>query len=103
MSPTIRQTLMEMLGRGEFSALDLARTLLLTQREIEEHLPHLARSLGKRLRVRPAQCRLCGHVFARRSRLDTPGRCPVCRGELVEGPWFHLTGSPSVQAQPEKN
>ncbi len=90
MSLTIRQTIVNMLREQELSALDLAEALLLTRREVHEHLPHLRRSLKKALRVRPARCRLCGYVFRDRSRLDAPGRCPRCRGELVDGPWFRI-------------
>lgn len=90
MSQTIRQIMASMLEREELSALDLAGALLLTAREVEDHLRHLKSSHKGRLRVRPAQCRLCGYVFSDRLRLDAPGRCPRCRDELVDGPWFRL-------------
>lgn len=90
MELTLRQTLARMLAHGEHSALDLARALLLTPREVEDHLTHLARSQRGRLRVEPARCRNCGHVFRDRRRLDAPGRCPRCRQEMVDGPWFSL-------------
>ncbi len=81
-----------MLAQGPHSALELAGALLLTRREVEEHLEHLGRSLGKRLQVEAAQCRACGYEFSRRRRrrLDAPGRCPHCRGQRIDGPWFHL-------------
>ncbi|MCA1989275.1 MAG: hypothetical protein LDL07_09045 [Desulfarculus sp.] len=90
MELTLRQTLARMLAHGQHSALDLARALLLTPREVEDHLTHLARSQRGRLRVEPARCRNCGHVFRDRRRLDAPGRCPRCRQEMVDGPWFSL-------------
>ncbi|MFZ5585514.1 MAG: transcriptional regulator [Thermodesulfobacteriota bacterium] len=95
MTPTLRQTILELLALGERSAEDLARTLLITPREVEEHLPHLARSHKGRLRVSPARCRHCGYVFSDRRRLDAPGRCPRCKREQVEGPWFSLAGPPT--------
>jgi predicted Zn-ribbon and HTH transcriptional regulator len=92
MSLTLRQTMIRLLERQELTAHDLARALLLTPREVEEHLPHLLKSLKNRLKISPAQCRQCGYVFKDRQRLDTPGRCPRCRQELVEGPWFRVAG-----------
>ncbi len=86
----MRQTIAAMLTQGEYSALELASALLLTQREVEEHLAHLRRTHKQDLRTRPALCRQCGYEFSQRSRLDSPGRCPRCRQELVEGPWFSL-------------
>ncbi|MCB2190679.1 MAG: transcriptional regulator [Deltaproteobacteria bacterium] len=77
-----------MLTQGPWSALELAGELLLTRREVEEHLVHLQRSLGKDLLITPAQCRACGYEFNKRRRLDAPGRCPVCRGQRIDGPWF---------------
>lgn len=90
MSPTLRQTMISLMEQGPQSAQGLASALLLTTRQVEEHLPHLKRSLGQRLAVTPARCRACGYVFAGRARLDAPGRCPRCRQELVEGPWFRV-------------
>lgn len=90
MSPTLRQSIISLLEREEHSALQLAGALLLTPGEVESHLVHVQRSLKKRLHVRPARCRDCGYQFSRRARLDAPGRCPRCRGQRVEGPWFRV-------------
>ena len=79
-----------MLTQGPWSALELAGELLITRRETEDHLVHLERSLGKNLMVTPAQCRGCGYVFSKRRRLDAPGRCPACRGQRIDGPWFEV-------------
>ena len=87
---TIRQTISQMLAQGPWSALELAGDLCLTRREVEEHLEHLGRSLGRRLLVDPARCRACGFVFQGRRRLDAPGRCPACRGQRIDGPWFQV-------------
>ena len=92
MSLTLRQTMIHLLEREELSAYDLAGALLLTPREVEEHLPHLGKSLKNRLKINPALCRHCGYVFRDRQRLDAPGRCPRCRQELVECPWFRVQG-----------
>ncbi len=82
----------QMLRDGPWSAQELADALLLTRREAEGHLEHLKRSLKGRLVMEPARCRACGYLFARRGRLDAPGRCPACRGQRIEGPWFRVKG-----------
>ncbi|MBI4799030.1 MAG: transcriptional regulator [Desulfarculus sp.] len=92
MGLTLRQTMVRLLEQREMSALDLAAALLLTAREVEQHLPHLRQSLKQRLKVSPARCRSCGYVFGDRRRLDAPGRCPRCRQEMVDGPWFRVLG-----------
>jgi predicted Zn-ribbon and HTH transcriptional regulator len=89
-SPTIRQVLASVLESRELSAAELARELVLTPGEVENHLGHLKRSHKDRLRLSPARCQDCGYVFRKRDRLDAPGRCPRCRGQRVEGPWFSL-------------
>jgi predicted Zn-ribbon and HTH transcriptional regulator len=90
MSPTLRQTLALILSREERSAYGMAEELLLTTSEVESHLTHLKRTHKSRFKMRPAQCGACGYVFKKRTRLDAPGRCPRCKEERVEGPWFRL-------------
>lgn len=90
MSPTTRQTIAHLLAGRWRSAKDLAADLLLTPREVEEHLAHLARSHKGKLQQRPAACQACGFQFTSRQRLDAPGRCPRCKAQRVAGPWFLL-------------
>lgn len=90
MSATIRQILASLLESSDYSARELARELVLTPREVEEHLVHLKRSLKSRLHVTPARCQACGFTFSHRHRLAAPGRCPRCRQERIQGPWFRV-------------
>jgi hypothetical protein len=55
-----------------------------------EHLRHTLQSLGRRLQIVPAVCRKCGFVFAKRERLQRPGRCPVCRESSISEPLFAI-------------
>ena len=87
---TIRQTMEQMLRQGPWSAQELASALLLTQGEAEAHLKHLMHSLKNKMLLEPACCRACGYVFVKRQRLDAPGRCPACRGQRIDGPWFRV-------------
>ena len=93
MSATIRQQIVRLLEIQSLGARDLAEYLALTPREVEGHLTHISRSLKKRLQMEPAKCRQCGYVFKGRSRLDSPGRCPKCKAQRVDGPWFRVIKS----------
>ena len=89
-SQTLRQSMAQLLRQGPLTARELAEMLLLTPREAEHHLRHLERSHKHRLRVEPARCRACGYRFRGRRRLDAPGRCPRCKEQPIDGPWFRL-------------
>jgi predicted Zn-ribbon and HTH transcriptional regulator len=89
---TIRQALKELLQEGALSALELSQRLSIPEKEVYGHLEHLARAPGpgRRFRLTPASCRTCGFIFAKRQRLTTPSRCPVCRHESIKRPRFAL-------------
>jgi len=89
---TLRQAIRELLLEQPLSALELSRRLGLPEKEILEHLAHLARAPGPGLEfvLEPAVCKLCGFVFAKRERLTTPSRCPRCRGQSLRRPRYHL-------------
>ena len=89
---TIRQALKELLREEALSALEISQRLSISEKEVYEHLEHLARAPGPGLRFHlvPASCRRCGFTFAKRQRLTTPSRCPVCRQESIKRPRFAL-------------
>ncbi|MCL6621060.1 MAG: transcriptional regulator [Syntrophobacterales bacterium] len=89
---TLRQAIRELLLEQPLSALELSRRLGLPEKEILEHLAHLARAPGPGLEfvLEPSVCKLCGFVFAKRERLTTPSRCPRCRGQSLSRPRFWL-------------
>lgn len=79
---TVRQKMIELLRTGEYDALALSQLLSIREKEVYQHLPHIAKSLaasGKRLLIKPYLCLSCGFSFAGRERLNRPGRCPRCR------------------------
>lgn len=90
MSLTIRQTMAKLMRSSPLTARDMASALLLTTSQVERHLGHLQKTHKAKLRMEPAECRACGYVFSDRRRLDAPGRCPLCKQQRVEGPWFAL-------------
>ena len=89
---TIRQALKELLQEEPLSALEISQRLSVPEKEVYEHLQHLARAPGPgyRFRLIPAVCRQCGFIFAKRERLTPPSRCPVCRRQSIKRPRFAL-------------
>ena len=73
---------------------ELSQLLSLSEKEVLAHLNHLARAPGPNYHfvIIPAQCRQCGFVFAKRERLRTPSRCPICRQTSIARPRYALKG-----------
>ena len=77
------------------SARDLAHLFAIPERQVEDHLAHIARTVG-RLRDRSfvmtaPECLDCGFSFRERKRLTQPSRCPTCRSEHISSPRFGIT------------
>ncbi|MGQ9688782.1 MAG: transcriptional regulator [Desulfobaccales bacterium] len=90
--PTLRQIIRELLREQPYSALELSRLLGIPEKEVYDHLQHVARNPGEgwRFRLIPAVCRTCGFTFGKRERLTIPSRCPVCRQQSISRPRFVL-------------
>lgn len=88
---TIRQKIISLLADRTVSAKELSAEVLVSEKEIYEHLEHIHRSVGKGLTVMPAECRKCGFVFKKRDKMKKPGRCPVCHSELIQEPFFTVS------------
>jgi predicted Zn-ribbon and HTH transcriptional regulator len=90
---TIRQQIIELLREREMSARELSQTMRIGEKEVYEHLPHIARSLAaqrKKLVVLPFQCLVCGYVFEERRRFTRPGRCPCCKKAHLAWPMYKI-------------
>jgi predicted Zn-ribbon and HTH transcriptional regulator len=90
---TKRQEMIDVLYQGEMCARDLSQALGIREKEVYEHLPHIARSLipqKKRLIILPFRCLACGHVFEERKRFTRPGRCPHCKKSHIEWPMYRI-------------
>jgi len=89
---TPRQAIKELLLAEPRSSLELSQLLSLSEKEVLEHLAHIARApgAGQQFRIRPAVCKRCGFVFKKRERLSIPSRCPICHGESLSRPRFTL-------------
>jgi predicted Zn-ribbon and HTH transcriptional regulator len=86
---TDRQKIIEVLKGQMLTAREISQAVGIKEKEVLEHLPHIARSLashgdqGPSLSVEPSKCLACGFVFRKRERLKTPSKCPVCRSEEI--------------------
>ncbi len=92
-SRTVREALRLALLEGPVTAHELSTLTGVRERDVAEHLAHLARSLaatGQKLAMTPAACRSCGFVFRSRERLSRPSACPRCRGTHIDPPAFHV-------------
>jgi transcriptional regulator len=91
---TVRQQLIQLLTGTQRSASELAGLIGAPERQIEEHLAHVVRSLARdatrRFLLDPSRCHDCGFVFRERTRLTTPSRCPTCRSEAIAPPRFGI-------------
>jgi transcriptional regulator len=92
-SETARARLLAALTAEPQSARELSQRASLSEKEILEHLPHLARSLaasGRTLGILPARCKSCSFHFEPELSRARPSRCPKCKSERIEAARFSL-------------
>ena len=91
---TVRQQIVQVLTGARCSARDLAHRLGIPERQVEEHLAHIVKSVAgareRRFYIESARCQDCGFVFRGRTRLTRPSRCPKCRSEAILEPRFGI-------------
>jgi predicted Zn-ribbon and HTH transcriptional regulator len=89
---TLRQLIKELLLEESLSSLELSQRLSLSEKDVLDHLTHIARAPGPgvRFQLTPAVCKSCGFAFKKRERLTIPSRCPICHHESIKRPRFAL-------------
>jgi len=94
---TNRQQIVLLLQRENLGAKDLSQAIGLPEKEIYEHLEHIAktsRRQGLRLKLAPGPvCLACGYDFKKRRRLTPPGRCPKCRATHISEALYRLVST----------
>ena len=96
---TPRQRIIDMITGVRLSSYQLAQMLGIRERQVEEHLAHvvktIARDKSRRFVLDPAFCQDCNFVFRDRRRLTSPSRCPHCRSEAIVAPRYGIDLSAS--------
>lgn len=94
---TPRQRLIDLLIGTRLSTYQLAQMLGIPERQVEDHLLHVTKTLvhdrGRRFVLEPSGCPDCGYVFRDRRKLTKPSRCPRCKGEHVTSPKYGIESS----------
>ena len=91
--PTLRQKIISILCEEEMNAREISGEVGISEKEVSEHLSHIARSVAsqsKTVIINPAICLGCGYVFENRKRFTRPGRCPQCKKSHIRSPRFRI-------------
>jgi predicted Zn-ribbon and HTH transcriptional regulator len=90
---TIRRKLIASLSESTLSAGELSVLAGIPEKDVHQHLQHIQKTIGTTgdfLIVQPAECKKCGFLFQKRTRLKKPSKCPVCRSSFIEEPLFAI-------------
>ncbi|MBA5866797.1 MAG: hypothetical protein GDA67_08920 [Nitrospira sp. CR1.3] len=91
---TVRQRIMDLLTGTFRSSRQLAELSGISERQVEEHLGHIVKSVARdrsrRFMLQPSGCQNCGFLFRQRTRLTRPSRCPQCRNESISAPRYKI-------------
>ncbi len=88
----LRKDLIVLLRKGSMDLVEISRYLEVPQKDAEDDLKHLIKSLNHtddRLVITPAYCRKCDFTF-NKDKLHKPGKCPKCHGTWIQGPLFDI-------------
>jgi predicted Zn-ribbon and HTH transcriptional regulator len=91
--PTLRQKITLLLSETEMSTREISGQVGIPEKEVVEHLAHIARSLAsqnKKMVIAPAICLGCQYVFENRRRFTRPGRCPHCKKSHIQSQRFRI-------------
>ncbi|HKP01668.1 MAG TPA: hypothetical protein VJU02_08550, partial [Nitrospiraceae bacterium] len=91
---TPRQRIIDVITGTRLSSHQLAQMLGIRERQVEEHLTHVVKTVAhdnsRRFVLDPAFCQDCDFVFHDRRRLTSPSRCPHCRSEAIAAPRYGI-------------
>jgi predicted Zn-ribbon and HTH transcriptional regulator len=90
---TVRQNIVSVLRGQILSAREISGEVHVSEKEVLNNLFYIQKTLAKNknhLIIIPAECRKCGFVFKKRDRFNRPGKCPICRSEMIKEPFFTI-------------
>ncbi len=103
---TLRQRIIDLLTDKRMTSDQLARLLGIPERQVEEHLAHVVKTVerdrSRRFILEPSICVDCGFIFRDRKKLTRPSRCPQCRCEGISIPRYGIDFLESQSAQAER-
>ena len=89
---TPRQRILDLLVGRMMTSSQLAAVIKISERQVEEHLVHIVKSLerdrSRRFVIEPSACLDCEFVFKDRSRVTRPSHCPKCHSEDISMPRY---------------
>jgi hypothetical protein len=89
---TLRKKIAEALEGESLDLREISQLFGVKEKEVLDHLNHIEKSVHhKGFTVEPASCQQCGFSFKKRTRLSTPGRCPLCKSEHISPPRFKIS------------
>ena len=101
-SHTVRQDLTLALRAGAATARDLSKAVGASEKDVLDHLAHLAKSVksrGEELVITPTACIDCGFVFSHREKLARPSRCAKCHGGRLTLPEFAICAQGAARSR----
>jgi hypothetical protein len=90
---TVRHAIISVLRGQVMSAREISGEVHVSEKEVLNNLQYIQKTLSKEkihLSIIPAECKKCGFVYKKRERFNKPGKCPVCRGEMIKEPLFSI-------------
>ena len=90
---TVRREIISLIEGRSLSAKEISGMVSIPEKAVGGHLSHIQRTLnktGRRLIITPAECKQCGFIFKKREKLSKPGKCPICRAEMIKEPLFSI-------------
>ena len=87
-----RKALIQLLLDNPMSLADIAQTMEVTPKDVEDDLHHLQKGLKRseyKLLIHPAECRKCGFKF-KKDKLHKPGKCPHCHETWIQEPLLEV-------------
>jgi hypothetical protein len=88
-----RKDLIDLLLENPMSLAEIARSLDIPVKDVEDDFHHLQKSLKYseyRLVVHPAICRKCGFRF-KEEKIHKPGKCPRCHETWIKEPLLEVS------------
>ena len=85
---TVRQEVADYIKNNPSSAKAISQAIGQPEKNVYNHLEHIAKSYGKDFRVILPECRKCGFIFSKK--IGKPSKCPECQGTWISDPEYYI-------------